>query len=244
MSAPNQLSFLPDDYLDSKRQRRTNVALAVAFVAVLSGIGTGFATVESALREAEAEHADVARQHGEAARRIEQDRLLQDKQRKMNQQAELAASLLEKVPRSVLLAELTNAMPPGVSLLDVIMESKQRQSGPAGAARGQTQFELKKAAAEGGKPGAKGPAAPVAKVFDVGLKLTGIADNDVQVAQFIAKLNTSKLLRDVNLLISEEHTFNESKMRKFQIELAVDPQAEVQTGPGARRAAAAAVELK
>ena len=35
-------------------------------------------------------------------------------------------------------------------------------------------------------------------------KLTGIADTDVQVAQFISKLNASQLLKDVNLVITDE----------------------------------------
>ncbi len=61
------------------------------------------------------------------------------------------------------------------------------------------------------------------------LKVTGVAFNDVQVAQFLARLNSSKLLRDVNLLISEEYTLKEAKLRKFQVEMMVDPAADTTT---------------
>src|SRR5688500_6058265 len=212
MSSPNQLSFLPDDYLETKRQRRTNVVCAVLFLGMMGAIGTAFSVIEKSLRQVEKQHQEVNRQYAEAAKSIEQVKQMQDKQRKMGQQAELASSLLEKVPRSFLLAEMTNAMPAGVSLMDVRLESKIRQATNASAG-GKSQYELKKAAAEAGnKKG--GPPAPTAKLYDVTMRVFGVADNDVQVAQFMAKLNTSHLLQDVNLVISDEHTMGETKMRK------------------------------
>jgi hypothetical protein len=226
MSSPNQLSFLPDDYLETKRQRRTNVVCAVLFLGIMGAIGTAFSMIEKSLRAVEKQHGEVARQYAEAAKSIEQVKQMQDKQRKMGQQAELAASLLEKVPRSFLLAEVTNAMPAGVSLMDVKLESKVRMPGSGGGG-GKSQFELKREAMQGSKAKA---AAPQAKVYDVTLKVSGMADNDVQVAQFMAKLNTSSLLQDVNLVISDEYVVNELKMRKFEIEMALNPSAEVQPG--------------
>ncbi len=62
---------------------------------------------------------------------------------------ELAATLLEKVPRSNLLAEFTNSLPPGVSLIDLALESRERAAPPQ---RAQTAFEQKKAALEGRAP--------------------------------------------------------------------------------------------
>lgn len=241
MSSPNQLSFLPDDYLEGKRQRRTNVVCGILLVAILGSVLAGFGSIESSLRKAESEHAEIDKQYADAAKRIEQVRQMQEKQRKMAHQAELTASLLEKVPRSFLLAEITNAMPAGVSLMDVRLESRVRASQQA-AATGKTQFEMKKAAMDAA---GKKPAAPAAqaKLYDVSMKVMGVADNDVQVAQFMARLNQSKLLKDVNLVISDEYTLNESKMRKFEIDLTVDPAAEIQPGSHPRNANAA-VELK
>src|SRR5438045_6314107 len=98
MSSPNQLSFLPEDYLEVKRQRRTNFICAALFLVLMGAIGTTFTFVEKALRNVESEHQEVDKQFAEAAKKIEQVRQMQDKQRKMAQQAELTASLLEKVP--------------------------------------------------------------------------------------------------------------------------------------------------
>jgi len=160
----------------------------------------------------------------------------------MNTQANLTASLLERVPRSVLLAELTNAKPAGVSFLELMLDSKVH-SGSTGSAP-KSQFELKRAAmdaANGEKPATE---APQVKLYDVTLKVTGIADNDAQVGQFMGKLNRSKLVRDVNLLISDELVVADVKMRKFQVDMSVDPGAEVQPGVIPSKTTAATVELK
>src|SRR4030095_1547056 len=116
MAAPNELSFLPDDYLERKAQRRTNAICAILFLVVMVVIGTTFTLTERSTRDVEREHEQIEKEYTQAAKRIELMNQLHEKQRQMAQQAELAASLLERVPRSNLLADLTNALPPGVSL--------------------------------------------------------------------------------------------------------------------------------
>ena len=74
MSAPNQLSFLPEDYLETKRQRRTNVICAALFLLIMAGIGTAFSVMEKSLRQAEKDNAEAVKQYAEAASRIEQER--------------------------------------------------------------------------------------------------------------------------------------------------------------------------
>jgi Tfp pilus assembly protein PilN len=245
MSSPNQLSFLPDDYLETKRQRRTNVICASLFLVIMSGIIVGFTKFEKDLRAAEKENGDVAKEYAEAATRIQQQKQMQEKHQRLNAQAELTASLVEKVPRSRLLAELTNAKPAGVSFKDVTLDSKLR-TGPAAGPK--TQFDIKREAmaAATGTGGKSAAPAPQAKNYDVTVKVTGRADNDVQVAQFMAKLNQSQLVQDVNLLVSDEENVGEVRMRQFQIEMTVNPNAEIAMLPSAApmRQTSTAVELK
>ena len=124
MGAPNELSFLPDDYLERKARRRTNTICAILFCIVIGAIASAFWVTEKGMREIEGQAAAVDQQYTEAAKKIEQFQQLQEKQRTMAHQAELTSSLLEKVPRSFILAEITNGMPEGVSLLDFMMESR------------------------------------------------------------------------------------------------------------------------
>jgi len=223
MSSPSQLSFLPDDYLERKSQRRTNVICAGLFLVVTVAIGGAFAFSDKALKKARDENADASLKYSEAARPIQQFQQLQEKQRTMAHQAELTSSLLEKVPRSFLLAELTNAMPPGVSLIEMKLDSKRRAV-PAPPPK--SAFEQKREAASGVVKEA--PAPPPVRQYDVEVKLTGMASTDVQVAQFISKLNGSPMLKDVNLVISDEFATQEERLRKFEIELMLNPACEVE----------------
>jgi hypothetical protein len=62
------------------------------------------------------------------------------------------------------------------------------------------------------------------------MRTTGVAENDVQVSAFIRKLNKSTLLKDVNLLFTDEFAPGQKdgpRLRKFQIELKLNPDAKV-----------------
>jgi Tfp pilus assembly protein PilN len=228
MKAPNELSFLPDDYLERKAQRRTNAICATLFLIVMVCIGSAFTFTERSMRAVEKEHADVEAEYTEAAKRIQQVTQMQEKQRTMAIQAELTASLLEKVPRSFLLAEITNSIPNGVSLIDMMLDSKKRVEKKESS---KSAFEAKRSVADARKkkdsPAANAPQASEAKIYDVTLKITGMAYTDVQVAQFISRLNASKLVKDVNLVISDEFKNGDEQLRKFQIEMMVNPEADV-----------------
>ncbi|MGB7161153.1 MAG: PilN domain-containing protein [Tepidisphaeraceae bacterium] len=225
MSAPNQLSFLPDDYLARKAQRRTNAICAILFLIVTVAIGAAFTYTDRGLKEARQGAASVAQQYAQAARPIEQFQKLQEKQRTMAHQAELTSSLIEKVPRSFLLAELTNSLPSGVSLIDMVLDSKRRTAAAPPAPK--SAFEAKANSGAAAAAAAAATAQVQAVTYDVGIKVTGMAANDVQVAQFISKLNVSRLLNDVNLVVSDEFKQGDEKLRRFQIEMKLNPAAEV-----------------
>ena len=239
MSAPNQLSFLPDDYLARKAQRRTNVIFAILFLLTVGAAGAAFTYAKKGVKVAREANEIARNDKAQAARPIEQFQKLQEKQRTMAMQAELTSSLIEKVPRSFLLAELTNSLPTGVSLVDLVLDSRKR-SAPAAAPAPKGSFEVKAAGTAGAKPAAP-QVQPI--LYDVTMKVTGIASNDVQVAQFITKLNASRLLRDVNLVISDEFKSGDDKLRKFQIEMTLNPSAEIDPLGGDHKTKTAAVDM-
>ncbi len=247
MSVPNQVNFLPEDYLARKARQRTNVICAFLFLVVGATIGLAFTVTERSTREVDREHGEVERLYADAAKRIEQVRQLNEKQRRMAQQAELTASLLEKVPRSFILAELTNSLPSGVSLLDFNMNSKARKMT---VQQPKSAFEQKKAALASKRRGSKSktdndtliPQAE-AKVYDVSMRITGIASTDVQVAQLIRTLSQSSLLKDVNLVISDRFTRENETLRRFQIDAMLDPRASVESLQRETPVTTAAIEL-
>ena len=60
MGSPNQLSFLPDDYLERKAARRTNAICAVLFLVVIGGVGSVFTISENATKAIDKQFANCA----------------------------------------------------------------------------------------------------------------------------------------------------------------------------------------
>src|SRR3954467_1431036 len=83
MSSPNQLSFLPDDYLERKAQRRTNVICASLFLVVMTSIGGAFTVSERKTREVDRLWEDKRTNVTAAARKIQQAEQMEQKQRQM-----------------------------------------------------------------------------------------------------------------------------------------------------------------
>jgi Tfp pilus assembly protein PilN len=222
-NSPSELSFLPEDYLERKARRRANLLCGALSVLVMGTVGAAFAISERSMHGLDARLAEVDQQYGEATIKIAQVQKLHAAQKQIVQHAELAETLVEKVPRSNVLAELTNGLPPGTSLLEFSLESVQRSAPPPpqGANQGAGAADPKKAAPPG---------------VDVKIRITGVADNDVQVALFISKLNRSNLFKDVNLLISDTFQQDKQALRRFQIEMVLNPEAEIRDTPPPSRA--------
>jgi Tfp pilus assembly protein PilN len=182
----------------------------------------------------ERRNAAVSERYVDAARKIDQVKKMHDQQRKIVQHAELAAALVEKVPKSNLLAELTNILPSGASLLEFHLEAKERQ--PAAPST----FDQKQAALMAQRK-VEVTGSGDAPKYDINMKLQGVADTDVQVAQYISKLNRSTYLKDVNLVISEAFKQGSDNMRRFEIEMTLNPDAEVKDPTQAIRTAATEV---
>ncbi len=230
MNAPNQLSFLPEDYLVRKAQHRTNLICATLFVVMISAIAVAFTTAERSLRQTEARHTAVDNQYAEAAKRIAQMKQLQDRQQVLARQADLAASLIDRVPRSYLLAEITNKLPSGVSLRDMEMLRKKK---PTVAPAKTTAFDRKKTSKT--KANSKQVALPPPPdQYDVLIKLSGVAASDAQVAKFVTQLSDSDLFTDVNLLLSAQLERAENDMRKFNLEMQISPNADIRPAANAR----------
>jgi Tfp pilus assembly protein PilN len=239
MTAPNELSFLPEDYLEQKYNRRAVILCAVLTALVLGGLFLWFQHRARDHAKVLAEFSEVNNNYVEAARKIEQVKRMHEQQREVVHHAELAASLVERVPRSNMLAEITNALPIGVSLIDLSMTSSAHQGPAASAAPAASAFAMHKAAVESGanKNDALGLGTKPAQ-FDIHVKITGIARDDIQVAQLISRLSHNGLFQDVNLVVSD--TFEQQpqqqgadkgakgpSLRRWQLEMMVDPRAEV-----------------
>jgi len=217
---PSSTCFLPDDYLERKHNRHANVVCAALFLIVMMAIGSTLVMSQQALHTASLDHAVAEKAYTEAAERVVHVRLMQDEQRRMSRRARDAASMLEKIPRSAVLAEVTNALPPGVTIVAFDLDTVDAP--PANDATGLPQ---------------------------VSLRITGTGDSEVQVSQFVNTLSRSKILKNVNLrgalpVIADVHQMADDGLaRKFTVDMALDPNAPA-TIAAEPKVVTTAVELK
>ncbi len=219
-------SFLPEDYLAEKAERRTNMICLTLFVVVMVAVFGAFLVTNRQWSQIQSSQKYIDAQYRGAATRIEELTELETQREQMLHKAELVAALVERVPRSVLLAELINRMPHRMSLLEFDLKStlikkiretdRPRRSKRRGPRRARTR--------EDASTESKKIEAPRYKVE---LTLVGTAPTDLEVSRYMSELNAYKLLRAVTLKYSEEKEFDDRTMRKFQINLQLEPGADV-----------------
>jgi Tfp pilus assembly protein PilN len=208
---------LPDDYIERKAQLRTNILWALIFVIVAAGIGAAFFIADKKVKAAEAENRRVKDEYESEAKSIEQFSRIQTEHERLKHQAELAYSLVERVNRSNVLAELTNSLPAGVYLVDLTLDGRPRTNDPTA---GMTQLQK----AEAMKSGALVAAKPI--LYDVTLRIKGLAASNDAAAKYLVALRKSPLFLEPKLLSIDEATYKERKMRGFEYEVPLNPAAD------------------
>ena len=206
------INFVPDDYVQNSESRRTNLIYLVLFLLVMSVLCGSFVSIKLRQRAFAAREEDVNRRMSEAKESLKQFEELQTKRKEMIKAALTAAELLEPVQRSVLLASLTNNLPPGVSLLQLDLVQKQprvkRVAPPVGSKYNQAQ----------NKNSADGRETSREKLLETHINIEGIAPSDLQVAAYIEQLDKSVLLDNVALVESRERKVkDEALFRQFKL---------------------------
>jgi Tfp pilus assembly protein PilN len=225
---PNSNSFLPEDYLAQKAERRTNLISLVLFAVVMLGVFLAFIVTNQKWSNVKQNQMAINARYQQAAEQITELTELEEQKEQMLEKAELATALVERVPRSILLAELINRMPDRLSLLQFTLTSEKikapvsravdtADSQRLGPARAKTREE----AAEAGQKKAHAPR------YSVRITLVGVAPTDLEVSRYLAELNAYPLLRQVTLEYTEEKEIEGQIMRKFEIKMKLDPDADM-----------------
>ena len=209
------INFVPDDYVQQRRASRSNVLYLMLLLAMLGAIGITFGFIKMRQRAVQTELAQLNSRMAEAQQQIAQLEELKTKSQTMMKTMVMTAELLEAVPRSIILASLTNNLPSGVSLLDFRLEEKETQIHKS-AANNTTSSRYSKA-------NATAAANEPQKTVSTNLQIKGIAPSDIQVAGFISRLNDAILFDDVSLVESKEIEIEKIKYRQFQLKAVIRP---------------------
>lgn len=223
MTRPHD-DFLPREYTEHKQDRRMHLAAISLFAVVLAGVVVAFFITRSDWHRVREIREQVSIRYEEAADQVRIMSELEDRQARISERAELAASLIDRLPRSVLLSEFINRMPEGLGLLEFELTSHLLPStepdssdGPSNRPpRGRTTTEAR------ADPRVEPPR------WRTEVSLLGFAPTDVHVSAFLAALNEHPLLENVSLHFSEEIDLNKLTVRQFRIKVDFGPDASVQ----------------
>ncbi|MEZ6211172.1 MAG: hypothetical protein R3B46_08015 [Phycisphaerales bacterium] len=122
-------SFLPEDYLQQKAERRTIFISLVLCVLVFAGVIAAFFVTNQRWNDFRHYTKQVNIRYQSSAAAIEQLKQVEDQKVTLLEKAELTTALIERVPKSILFAEIINRMPKHMTLLELELKS-QRQDKP------------------------------------------------------------------------------------------------------------------
>lgn len=208
------INLLPDDYVERRSRNRVASICAVLFFVEMAAVLGAWIITERNIRHTMTVKDNVNDSYENAARMIARMQELEAQKKVMLRKANLTSALVERVPRSTLLAILTNALPKGTSLMQVDLETRRRlepdssrsKAGPASGKRSTTLTSEPKPAS-------------VKRPTTVVMEVTGLAGTDMEVAKFIANLARCTLVEVVDLVYSERREVNSHVMREFQVKL-------------------------
>ena len=205
------INFVPDDYVQNAESSRTNVLYLVLFGVVMIALCGSFMTIKIRQRACGVKEKLVNTKMTKIQEAIKKFEELQTKRGVMMRTALTTSQLIEPVPRSVLLASLTNNLPQGVSLLKLGL--LQKESGRSLQSAPTSKYQSKQA-----KKAANAAQVSRESLLETHIDIEGVAPSDLQVAEYIGRMSNSSLLDNVALVESKEHEVEDGTMfRRFKL---------------------------
>ena len=205
------INFVPDDYVQNTESSRTNLLYIVLFGVVMIALSGLFMTIKIRQRACGVREQLVNTKMTKIQEAIKKFEELQTKRGEMMRTALTTSQLIEPVPRSVLLASLTNNLPQGVSLLKLGL--LQKESGRSLQSAPTSKYQSKQA-----KKAANAAQVSRESLLETHIDIEGVAPSDLQVAEYIGRMSNSSLLDNVALVESKEHEVEDGTMfRRFKL---------------------------
>ena len=219
-------SFLPDDYVAAKGESKANFLAVLLFSLVMFGVVSAFLMTNRRWEAVKGEQRRVEALYADEAQKIDDLKELERSREEMIRRLEITNILVEKVPRSVLLAELSRLAPAGLTFMEIELDSKRINAPVAAPAkpRSGTRSLAGNATVE---------PAPEPKLhaptYEYKLSVIGVADSNTQIADFLTSLKALDLLNGVELEYIRSTIEQDVPMRKFKIVAVIPPEADAST---------------
>jgi len=218
-SEAGSTSFLPADYLEKKRERRANLLTLSLLLIVIFGVVAAFFVTNRQWETVRQQQEMINVRYTQAAKDIEQLKELEAQKAEMLGKAELTAALVEKAPRSRVLAEIINRLPDKAALLEFELMSERPR-----ARRAPASTKPQSLSSKGGEQAA--PTRVQVPRMTVTMSIVGVANTHNDVAAFVTALQENPLLERVDLKFSEATKIGDRELNKFLIETRLKPGAD------------------
>jgi Tfp pilus assembly protein PilN len=190
------INLLPQDYYQRRQGRRTNVMCVILFAVVMTGIVSASMVSRHNAGQTQAVLDNLNRSYSQAAQTISQMQTLKNQKQTILDKRHQIEVLQDPVPKSIILAILTNARPDGITLLHVKLDSrfpapKKHSQNPAVKASSKDKEAVQK------------PAPRIEP--NVTVEIIGLAHTDIQVAHYLANLADSELTESVGLSYTQDY---------------------------------------
>lgn len=210
-------SFLPDEYIAERHDARANLLTITLFAITLAAVLTAFFVTNrhwSALREQEAA---INLEYQTESLKIEQLKNLERQRTAILVKAEIAAGLVEKLPRWAVLGELTLRLPKSAKLNLCDIKSERIMPSDSGVNKAMANMVAQAEKAAGEKPASTPVPPTLIPTFRYKLTLEGTAATNNDVADYLASLKMSPALTGVELTFIRDATSLGDPQRQFQI---------------------------
>jgi len=222
-------SFLPEDYLEKRAERRTNFLALTLFLVVMVGVTGAFLVTNRQWNDVRHYQEAINVRYSQAAQEIEQLKTLEAQKAELLGKAELTTALIERVPRTILLAEIINRMTEDMTILEFELKSKRIASLPSAITAPVNRGSASITRTSPNAAATMSAPAVTAPEYHTKVIIIGVTTNHNNVAKFGAALQEFPLLANVELMFSEVTKIKSQDMNKFRIE------ADIRRGADARR---------
>ena len=214
------INFIPDDYIRNNESRRINLICIALLSIILVAIMGAFGAIRMRQRTLNIREASIDMDLTKKKGQIKTIDQLQKQRNTMWSTALMTVELIDPVPKSMLLASLTNSLPKGVSFLRLSLIQKEQAANSQQQKNAANKYE----AMQDKEKTAAAVRSSKEKMLDTQINIEGVAPSDIEVAAYIEQLSRSALLTDVALVESvqmpnqsSKQDSQEGKMRRFKL---------------------------
>lgn len=216
-------SFLPEDYVRSKGERRANLLSLSLFGVMMFAVVAAFFATNKRWMNVRSEKQSINAMYVQEAGKIDELKELEKQRDQLIKKAEVTAALVERVPRSLLFAQIVRRMPDDVKLLEMELESEEiKRAAPARASTRSAGVRTLsgsggKTAAGGKKDDKKEDEGPLVPEYRQSLTLVGVGLSNDDIADYIEALRDCAILSDVELQFIKEVKLEGVELRQFEL---------------------------